>query len=149
MKQTVIEKNISEILSNDYILEVHSGTSALIISLLLQKNKNKKKEVLLPSICCPAVLTAINFCNLKPVFVDMEKKFFNMDLNSIEKLLNKNTLAIIGVHSYGIAFDTKKIRSLCDKNEILFIEDCCLSIGGKDADTSNRHKWRYIHIQFW
>ena len=65
----------------------------------------------------------------------MEKKFFNMDLNSIEKLLNKNTLAIIGVHSYGIAFDTKKIRSLCDKNEILFIEDCCLSIGGKDADT--------------
>ena len=45
----------------------------------------------------------------------MEKKFFNMDLNSIEKLLNKNTLAIIGVHSYGIAFDTKKIRSLVIK----------------------------------
>ena len=55
-----------------------------------------------------------------------------MDLNSIEKLLNKNTLAIIGVQSYGIALDTK-IRSLCDKNEILFIEDCCLSIGGKDV----------------
>tara|TARA_B100001121_G_scaffold185486_2_gene162051 strand:- start:3047 stop:3976 length:930 start_codon:yes stop_codon:yes gene_type:complete len=135
MKQTVIEKNISKILSNDYVLEVQSGTSALIISLLLQKNKSKKNEVLLPSICCPAVLTAINFCNLKPVFVDMEKKFFNMDLNSIEKLLNKDTLAIIGVHSYGIAFDTKKIRSLCNENEIFFIEDCCLSIGGKDADT--------------
>ena len=135
MKKTVIEKHISTMLSNDYVLEVHSGTSALIISLLLQKDKSKKNEVLLPSICCPAVLNAINFCNLKPVFVDMETEFFNMDLNSTKDSINKNTLAIVGVHSYGIAFDTKGIRNLCDENQILFIEDCCLSIGGRaDGD---------------
>ena len=129
MVEKTIEKNLSSILSNDYVLEVNSGTAGIIISLNLQENN--RDEVILPSICCPAVLSAINFCNMKPIFVDMEKKFFNMDINSIKNSINKNTRAIIGVHSYGIGLNVKEIKNLCDENNILFIEDCCLSIGGK------------------
>ena len=80
MVETKIEKNLSSILSNDYVLEVSSGTAGIIISLLLHNNK-EKNEVILPSICCPAVLTAINFCNMIPIFVDMEKKYFNMNID--------------------------------------------------------------------
>ncbi len=130
MAKTIIERNLSSILSNEYVLEVHSGTAGLIISLLFGKNKINKNEVIIPSICCPAVLTAINFCNLKPVFVDMEKEYFNMDVDGIKSSINNNTLAIIGVHSYGIALDLSEIQDSCEKNNILLIEDCCLAIGG-------------------
>ncbi len=129
MVEKTIEKNLSSILSNDYVLEVNSGTAGIIISLMLPENN--RDEVILPSICCPSVLSAINFCNMKPIFVDMEKKFFNMDINNIKNSINKNTRAIIGVHSYGIGLNVKEIKNLCDENNILFIEDCCLSIGGK------------------
>jgi len=133
MVETKIEKNLSSILSNDYVLEVSSGTAGIIISLLLHNNK-EKNEVILPSICCPAVLTAINFCNMIPIFVDMEKKYFNMNIDNIKNSINKNTLAVIGVHSYGIALDVKEVKNLCNENNILLIEDCCLAIGGEVND---------------
>ena len=43
MVETKIEKNLSSILSNDYVLEVSSGTAGIIISLLLHNNKEKKE----------------------------------------------------------------------------------------------------------
>lgn len=135
MKQSVIEKNLSSILSNDYVLEVSSGTTALIISLLLS-NKDGRSEVIIPSICCPAVLNAVNYCDLNPVFVDMETNYFNMDIKSIENSITKNTLAIIGVHTYGITAPIEEMKKIANKYNVILIEDCCLSIGGRIGDAA-------------
>ena len=128
--QDTIEKNLTNMYSNEYVLGVSSGTSAIIISLMMGKY-SKDSEVIIPSIACPAVLSAVSYCNLKPVFVDMEIEYFNMSIESIAQSITEKTVAIIGVHSYGITANISEIQKTCNEKNILLIEDCCLSIGNK------------------
>ena len=73
MRSNYLEKKLKLFFPDMNILQTSSGTAALITILSILKNKYKNKdEVILPSVCCPAVLFAVNFLNLKPVFVDME-----------------------------------------------------------------------------
>ena len=111
MLNSPIEKSLEKIYPDFFISQTSSGTSALVsILLALKKHKSNKNEVIIPSVVCPAVLHAVNFVGLKPVFVDMETTFFNMDLNSIKSKIGKRTLAIICVHCYGLAADIFKIK---------------------------------------
>ncbi len=125
-----VVKNLSQILESDYIVETSSGTAALIAALKIN-NFSTDSEVIIPSVTCPAVMSAVNFSNLKPVFADMENNFFNMDIENIKKLINKKTVCIVGVHCFGISADINELRNICEKNEILLIEDCCLAFGTK------------------
>lgn len=131
MQGSVIEKSLQKIYPAFFINQTSSGTSALIAILTVLKNSSKKREVLIPSVVCPSVLFAVNFLGLKPIFVDMEMIFFNMDINSIKKKINKNTLSIICVHCYGISANIVKISNIAKKNKIFMIEDACLNFGGK------------------
>ena len=132
MLNSPIEKSLEKIYPDCFISQTSSGTSALVsILLALKKHKSNKNEVVIPSVVCPAVLHAVNFVGLKPVFVDMETTFFNMDLNSIKSKIGKRTLSIICVHCYGLAADIFKIKKILKKNKIFLIEDACLSFGGK------------------
>ena len=132
MKKNYLEKKLKVFFPDKKILQTSSGTSAIISVLQVLKKKNKKKdEVILPSVCCPSVLFAVNFLGLKPIFVDMELKYFNMSYKDIKKKISKKSLAIIFVHCYGIIGDIEKIKSLTKKRKIFFIEDACLVFGGK------------------
>ena len=48
-----------------------------------------------------------------------------------EKRSPKKTLAIIGVHCFGLAADIYSLVKLCKKKKIFLIEDACLNFGGK------------------
>jgi perosamine synthetase len=130
MHDNFIEKNLQRFYSDYFINQTSSGTSALICILAALKNK-KKNEVIIPSVVCPSILFAVNFLSLKPIFVDMEKIFFNMDVGSIRKKISKNTLAIICVHCYGIAANIPAVSKIAKKSKIFMIEDACLNFGGK------------------
>lgn len=95
-----------------FLIETSSGTAGLIICLEILKKKSKatKQEVAIPSICCPSVLFAVNFLGLKPVFIDMEFERFNMSIKDIKNKINHNTLAVICVHSFGIAANINLIK---------------------------------------
>ncbi len=132
MNNYKIETCLKRFYSERHISLTRSGTSALIslLSILKEQNKNKK-EVILPSVVCPSVLFAIQFLSLKPVFADMETKYFNMSVSHIKKLVNKNTLTIICVHCYGISSEIIKISEIAKSKKIFLIEDACLNFGGK------------------
>ena len=49
----------------------------------------------MPAYTCSVVAHAISLSNNKPHFVDINLNDFNMDLESLEKAINKNTSAII------------------------------------------------------
>ncbi len=69
MSLNYLEKKLNFFFPDFNALQISSGTAALITILSILKKKNKKKnEVILPSVCCPAILFAVNFLNLKPVF---------------------------------------------------------------------------------
>ena len=71
---SVVEKHLSKILKTDYVLETSSGTASLVIGLMT-KFFGERNEVIILSVTCPAVLSAVQLAGLKPVFADMELSF--------------------------------------------------------------------------
>lgn len=135
MHKHLIEKTLTNYFPNKHIALTSSGTSSLITILhTLKKIYKDKDEVILPSVVCPSLLTVVNSLSLKPVFVDMEMKYFNMDFNHIRKLINHKTISIICVHCYGIAANIEKINKFAKRKKIFLIEDICLNFGGKLRD---------------
>jgi perosamine synthetase len=110
-----------------YVKCSDSGTSALIIALLSLKRLSPKQNVLLPTYVCESVLCAIKFVGLNPIFYD-HKQDWTPDVTSIIKKLSDDTLAIIVVHTMGVAFeDILLLKDL----QVFIVEDCCQSFGLK------------------
>ena len=55
---------------------------------------------------------AISNVNATPIFVDIDKKSFNIDSKIIEEKITKRTKAILPVHLYGNPADMIKILKI-------------------------------------
>ncbi len=106
---------------------LNSGTAALAAGLQIaqQHCKAKKPEVIIPAYCCPDLLSAILYNNMKPVLVDFIPDKPYMDLNGIEEALNENTVAVIAVNFLGIPERFREIKQLLQDMPTLLIEDSC------------------------
>ena len=58
-------------------------------------------EVIVPDITWVATARVVSYLGATPIFADIQKDSWNIDVNSIEKLITKKTKAIIAVHLYG------------------------------------------------
>ena len=123
------EKNISKILKIKHVVSVNSCTDALLLTLASLGLK-KNSEVISVAHTYVATLSAIKHVGLKPVLADISDDY-NIDPNKIEKLITKNTKAILPVHLYGHSCNMKKIMSIAKKHKLLVIEDCAQSFGAK------------------
>ena len=70
---------------------------------------------------------AVVLNNAKPIFVDVNDKNFQMDLNSFKKKITKKTKACIVTHLYGFPNDMDQILNVCKKKKITIIEDLAQS----------------------
>ena len=106
---------------------LNSGTAALAAGLQIaqQHCKAKKPEVIIPAYCCPDLLSAILYNDMRPVLVDFIPDKPYMDLNGIEEALNENTVAVIAVNFLGIPERFKEIKQLLQDMPTLLIEDSC------------------------
>ena len=106
---------------------LNSGTAALAAGLQIaqQHCQAKKPEVIIPAYCCPDLLSAILYNDMKPVLVDFIPDKPYMDLNGIEEALNENTVAVIAVNFLGIPERFREIKQLLQGMPTLLIEDSC------------------------
>jgi CDP-6-deoxy-D-xylo-4-hexulose-3-dehydrase len=131
------EKIFSKKIKTPYSLMVNSGSSANLLVFQCLTNPYRKKrlkkgdEVLIPSICWPTSFWPIIQSGLKPIFVDVDRKNFNIDLEDLEKKISKKTKALMLVHVLGNATNMEKLIKILKKRRILLIEDTCESIGAK------------------
>ena len=70
-------------------------------------------------------------CGAVPVFVDIDRNSLNIKAELIEKTITQKTKAIFIAHSLGMPFDLKKVKEICEKNNLWLIEDCCDALGSK------------------
>jgi len=115
-------------------LMVNSGSSAnlLIFQCLINPMVKKLKpgdEVLIPAICWSTSLWPIIQSGLNVKFVDIDLSTLNIDLNDLEKKINKKTKALMLVHALGNCTDMSKLVNICKKNKIILIEDTCEALG--------------------
>ncbi len=85
-------------------------------------------EVIIQAFSCVAVAASVKFTGASPVFADIDETL-NIDPNQLERLINKNTKAIILQHTFGISADIEAITKITTKHKLLLIEDCAHGFG--------------------
>ncbi len=118
------EEAFAKLIQSKYAVAVSSGTTALHIALLSLGVK-EGDEVILPTYVCSAVLNAVNYCQAKPILVDINKQDFNISFEETKKKITDRTKAIIIPHIFGCPVDILKFKTL----RIPIIEDCAQAIG--------------------
>ena len=105
----------------------HSGTSALAAAILavkrLRPTKNVNPEIILPAYACPDLISAVAYAGCTPILVDLAPDTCWMSLTDIENHISENTIAIIAVRFLGIAERMEQLKALCEKHELILIED--------------------------
>lgn len=123
-----LEAKFTKFLKLPYVYSFNSGRSALMIGLKAL-NFPKNSEVITQAFTCVAIPNSIKYCGLTPIFADVNKNGFNMDVSDFEKKITKKTKAVIVQNLFGIPDDINKIINIAKKNNIIVIEDCAQSLG--------------------
>jgi dTDP-4-amino-4,6-dideoxygalactose transaminase len=89
----------------------------------------KGDEVITTSFNYVSAAEAAALLGLKPVFVEIEKGTFNLDISEIEKIITAKTKVIVAVHLFGQACDMENIMLLAKKYNLYVIEDNAQSLG--------------------
>ena len=127
---TALEKKLCEITKAKYAVVVANGTAALHLAALAA-GFGEGDEVIVSSITFAASANCVLYCGAKPVFADIRPDTYNIDPESIEKLITPRTKGIVAVDFTGQAVEHDAIREICKKHNLILIEDAAHAIGTK------------------
>ena len=119
----IFEEKFAKANNVEFCIGVGNGTDALYIALRAL-GINAGDEVITTSLSWISTSEAILQCGATPVFIDINPKTFNIDVNKIESKISKKTKAILPVHLYGQPSEIEKIKDICNRYKIFLIEDC-------------------------
>jgi dTDP-4-amino-4,6-dideoxygalactose transaminase len=88
-------------------------------------------EIIFPALTFWVVPEMARVCGMKPVFVDVDERTFNIDPARIEAAITPRTRAIVPTHLYGQPCDMDRILPLARKHKLLVIEDCAHALGAR------------------
>jgi len=113
---------------------VNSGSSAnLTMVAALKKHLGWKDgdQVIVSPVGFPTTIAPLVQNGLAPVFVDIEMKTLNFDLDHVEKWITDKTVAIFVSPVLGNPPDMDRIKDMCERHGIRLIGDNCDSLGTK------------------
>jgi dTDP-4-amino-4,6-dideoxygalactose transaminase len=113
-----------------YCIAVNSGTSALHLALLAA-GIGPGDEVITVPFSFVATVAAVEYTGATPVLVDVEPRYFCMDVSQIERAITPRTKAILPVHLFGQAADLDGIMEVARRHNLTVIEDACQSHGAE------------------
>lgn len=122
------EREAADYLGVKHAIGVGSGTDALHLALLALGIK-AGDEVITTPFTFVATAEAIKYVGATPVFVDIDPRTFNIDLNQVEKAITDKTRAVIPVHLFGQPVNMPALIALCDAHGLKIVEDCAQSFG--------------------
>ena len=122
------EKELKEFFQVPTAKACNSGYSALVLSLKLA-GIGPGDEVLMPSLMMVAVPNAVLSVGAKPVSVDVEAGMYNPSPEQYKEAVTSNTKAVIVTHTYGVPVDLDGVLEVCDRHNLVLVEDVAESIG--------------------
>ena len=120
-----------------HCIACNSGTDALLLALKVW-NVKAGDAVFVPSFTFFASAEVIAMQGATPVFVDVDKETFNIDVADLERKIEQTVKAgnlkprvIIAVDLFGLPADFKAIRKMADKYQLYVLEDGAQGFGGR------------------
>lgn len=129
-----LEQKLKQELQLTNIHFVNNGTIAL--QLAIEALNINEGEIITTPFSFIATASSIVWQKCKPIFVDIEKEHFNIDVNKIEEKITENTKAILAVHCFGFPCDVYKIKEIAEKYNIHIIYDAAHTFGVKYKNKS-------------
>lgn len=133
-KTLEFESKWSEWLGTKFSVFVNSGSSANLLMLYALKvlNKMKNNKVCVPSLCWATDLAPVLQFDMQPILIDCNFKNLSVDLEHLESVFEKEKPSVlILVSVLGLSPDMQKIVELCEKHDVILLEDNCESQGTK------------------
>ncbi len=131
------EQSLSDFHDGATAITCGNGTDSLQIAMMALDFK-PGDEVILPVFTYVATAEVIALLGLKPVFVDVNKDTYNIDVGQIESKITSNTVAIVPVHLFGQCADMEPILEIAERHKLLVIEDYAQAFGAKYTFSDGR-----------
>lgn len=128
-----LENELAKYTGAKYAVACSNGTSALHCACIAA-GIGEGDEVIVTPLTFAASSNCILYCGGKPVFADINPETYNIDPFSIEALITEKTKAVVAVDFTGQVVEIERIREICDKHNLIFIEDAAHAIGSKYND---------------
>lgn len=127
-KNKELEQEFSKYVGSKNAVCVNNCTAGLHLALLAL-GIGKGDEVIVTDYSFPATAHSVLYVGAKPVFVDIDPKTHNMDVNQVEEKITDKTKAILPVHAYGQCVDMDPLLSIAKIRGLKIIEDCACAVG--------------------
>lgn len=119
----------------DYCVGVGNGLDAIEI-ILRAAGVGPGDQVITTPMTAIATVLAILRAGATPVLADIDPDTALLSQAGVERCINSQTKAIVLVHLYGQVRDMNQWLSLCDKHDLILIEDCAQSHGAMENGVS-------------
>lgn len=124
----LFEERFAAFLDSPRCIVTVNGTAALHLSLEAL-GIGQGDEVIVPSMTFISPVNAIKYTGAQPVFADVCRDTFVMDVTRMEELITDKTKAILPVHIYGHPVDMDPLMEIAKKYGLYVIEDATESLG--------------------
>ena len=122
------EAEAKKYLGSENVIALSSCTAALHISLVVAGIGSGDEVITTPFTFC-ATANVILHCGAIPVFADIDKETYNIDVSKIEAKITSKTKAIMPVHYAGQPCEMDKILKIAKKHKLIVIEDAAHAFG--------------------
>lgn len=124
------ENEISKVTGLEYNFSVSNGTIALQCAFEAL-NLKPNDEIVFPSLGYMAAANVAILKGYKPLFADVNLQTGNLDIDSLRKIITKNTKAVVFIHNYGNSSGIFEISEFCISQSLFLVEDCAEGIFSK------------------
>ena len=127
---TKFEEAFAKFCDVKYAVACSNGTTALQLALLAL-DIGPGDEVIVPSLTFIASANAVRHVGAKPILVDVEKEYWQIDPSKIELAITARTKAVIPVHLYGHPAQMDEINKIAKRHKLFVIEDAAEATGAE------------------
>ncbi len=127
-KARELEQALAARMNTRFAQTVSSGTAALTVALA-SAGVGAGDEVIIPTFTFVASFEAVLALGAIPVLTDIDETLC-LNPSAVEKAITERTKAVMPVHMCGSMADLKTLKAICDRHDLLLIEDACQAIGG-------------------
>ncbi len=135
-----MEVAFADYVGTKHCIACNSGTDALLLALKAWDVK-PGDAVFVPSFTFFASAEVIAMQGATPVFVDVDKDTFNIDVADLERKIEQTLKAgkltprvVIAVDLFGLPANFKSVRKVADKYHLYVLEDGAQGFGGRIGD---------------
>jgi dTDP-4-amino-4,6-dideoxygalactose transaminase len=124
------EREFADAVDAPYACAVSSCTTALHLALLAV-GVGPGDDVVVPSHSFIATANSIKYCGARPVFIDVDREMFNIDVTRLAAAITARTRALLVVHQVGMPCDLDAVLGFASAHGLPVVEDAACAIGSE------------------